>query len=222
MGSTGSKRDRLLRIVCPATRQTSLAIEYREVTCNGNDGCTCYWWRCTCCGSWHFSQVSPCGNGNVDQTQTMLSVELSVDQKMAVLAESCFSCLSESVLEKIAVRSETASYSSDEVIFRKGDPGYSMYIIAQGRVEILDDGELLNHLGRGSVFGEMAVLDDMPRLATAVATEDTVLISLDKPMLSDLIENPEVSLTLVRILTGWLRSRVLDLNIARKANAESE
>ena len=65
------------------------------------------------------------------------------------------------------------------IIFREGDPGDEAYMILSGAIEIstrIDDTDtVLATLRRGEIFGEMALIDSQPRMATATAIEDTVL-----------------------------------------------
>ena len=76
--------------------------------------------------------------------------------------------------------STTEQYAAGEIIFRQGYPGDHAYIIQSGEVEILHeeaDGShtLLATLGVGEMFGELAVMDDAPRSATARAKSACVL-----------------------------------------------
>src|SRR6266851_5677601 len=68
-------------------------------------------------------------------------------------------------------------YAKDEVIYLRGDPGTAFYVIASGKVKIAltsPDGKelILRRLGPGGFHGELALLDDEPRSADAVATEE--------------------------------------------------
>jgi hypothetical protein len=76
-------------------------------------------------------------------------------------------------------------FPKGEVIFRQGDAGDALYYLARGRVDILvhlsDAGidKRLQSLAEGSIFGEMALLDDKPRAASVVAAEDSICYRLD-------------------------------------------
>ncbi len=76
------------------------------------------------------------------------------------------------------------NFKKNSIIFKEGAPGQKTYIIKEGKVRILKkEGSKyleLAILGNGSVFGEMSLLDDKPRSATAQAIEDTVVIEIDK------------------------------------------
>jgi CRP-like cAMP-binding protein len=77
-------------------------------------------------------------------------------------------------------------------------------------------GRLLNGLGDGDVFGEMAVLDPGLRSATVTCVEPTHLLVLDRAPLYDLLtERPEICLGIIKVLVGHLRDRVTDLDMSR-------
>ena len=84
-------------------------------------------------------------------------------------------------------------YRADETIFYEGEPGVGMYIVQQGSVAIFKntserEREELARLSRGEFFGELALLDESPRSATAVAKEDSEVLGLFRPELLELIE----------------------------------
>jgi CRP-like cAMP-binding protein len=101
----------------------------------------------------------------------------------------------------------------NEMIFKKGEPGDSMYIIVDGKVRVHTDERLLNYLGESDVFGEMALLDPEPRLASVTTIEPTRLFRLDQsPFYQLMAERPEVATGIIRVLTRLLRDRVRDLS----------
>jgi len=71
-----------------------------------------------------------------------------------------------------------------EVLFREGEPGDEMYLIKSGKIKIIkkvgDDIKVLAVLSEGDFFGEMSVIDGVPRSATAVASGETHIITFDK------------------------------------------
>ena len=79
---------------------------------------------------------------------------------------------------KIASILERRDYKTGDVIFQQNDLGHTAYIVESGRVEIscVRNGKavVINTLTKNSLFGEMALIDDAPRMATATATEPTV------------------------------------------------
>ncbi len=84
-------------------------------------------------------------------------------------------------------------YKKDEVIFNQGDAGLGMYIIVKGTVKIVCGPErhILSELSEGDFFGELALLDDSPRSATAVSKIPCKILCFFKPELLDIINrNP--------------------------------
>ena len=75
------------------------------------------------------------------------------------------------------------SFIPDQVIFHQGELGKCFYLIIYGEVIIDRDGIELARLNQGHCFGEMAVLDNAPRAAKAVAAVDTLLFSIERDIL---------------------------------------
>lgn len=106
-------------------------------------------------------------------------------------------------------------YREGEVIFRERQPGVGMYIIKSGRVSIrqrMADGQEreLSTLSAGDFFGELALLDEKPRSASAIAMEPSEMIGFFQPDLFDLIKRDprlgvKIALRLARIIGVRLR-----------------
>jgi CRP/FNR family transcriptional regulator, cyclic AMP receptor protein len=96
-------------------------------------------------------------------------------------------------------------------IFAKGDPGSSLFAIYQGAVRITVpsvDGHdaVFNLIGKGDIFGEMALLDGRPRSADAVAITDCELFVIERRDFLPLVrEEPEIALKLIEILCAKVR-----------------
>ena len=94
-------------------------------------------------------------------------------------------------------------FDTGQVLFHEGDEGDDMYIIQSGRVAIkkkVKDGDaILAVLEKGDFFGEMAILERMPRSATAEVVEDGDLIRISGEMFGDMIKaNPEIAVRMLR------------------------
>ena len=83
--------------------------------------------------------------------------------------------LPEAVLERLAREAVTAAYAAGDVILREGEPGDRFYVVEDGQVAILD-----SRLGPGEGFGEIALLRDVPRTATATAVTDVRVLALER------------------------------------------
>ena len=95
-----------------------------------------------------------------------------------------------------------------DTIFTAGDPGETLYVVQQGEVEILAGDELLDTLGPGEIFGEMALIDHEPRSASARAKTDCLLVELDEQrFLFSVQNNPLFALEVLRTLARRLRAK---------------
>src|ERR1041384_615629 len=88
-------------------------------------------------------------------------------------------------LSRLAASATVAHHAAHSTIFQKGDPGNSMMAVISGRVKICtysaEGRELvLNIIGQGGVFGEIALLDGQARTGDAVAIEATDLLVLER------------------------------------------
>lgn len=103
-----------------------------------------------------------------------------------------------------------------EVLFRQGDPGDRLYAVASGKVEILredlETGESVAVLGPGSVFGEIALLSDRPRSATARAMTRTRLLEVPREVFLQTMEGSESLAAAVQRLAS---DRIVELAALR-------
>jgi CRP/FNR family cyclic AMP-dependent transcriptional regulator len=102
-----------------------------------------------------------------------------------------FSQLTDRELQSVAAITHYREYSRGEVIFSQGDPGLGMYVIENGEVEIIHyNGEMettLAILKTGDFFGELSLLDESPRSASAVAVTQSKIVGFFKPDLMNLL-----------------------------------
>lgn len=97
-------------------------------------------------------------------------------------------------------------YRAGEAIFRAGDHGDNMYVVVEGEVRISANGKELEVLGSGGVFGEMALIDNMPRSADAVAATDCRVVPVDERRFKFLVQQtPFFSLQILRVMADRLR-----------------
>ncbi|MFP4266627.1 MAG: cyclic nucleotide-binding domain-containing protein [Spirochaetaceae bacterium] len=100
----------------------------------------------------------------------------------------------------------TRTYPKDTMIFSEAQPGKELYIIQKGSVKItkiMNDNEvLLALLKQGDIFGEMALLEDKPRSASAVAHEDAVLLAVNKANFKRMVSSePQIITRLTQLLS---------------------
>src|SRR5215510_15868841 len=103
-----------------------------------------------------------------------------------------FSELSEQDINTLGRLATRRRYPKDTVVFFENEEGDFFFTIVQGRIKVTilgDDGReiILSVLGPGDFFGEMALLDNEPRSATAIAAEETELLCLHRNDLASVL-----------------------------------
>ena len=116
-----------------------------------------------------------------------------------------------------------------DYIFREGDEGDKMYIIQTGRVSIqkviAGKKTPISVLEKGDFFGEMSVLERLPRTADAEALEDAVLITINSQTFGEMIRsNPEIAVRMLRKYSMRMRefSDQLELLLVSRDGAQAE
>lgn len=97
-------------------------------------------------------------------------------------------------------------FPKDRVILVEGGTGAYMYVVQEGGVAIAIKGKIVENIGVGGIFGEMALVDDAPRAASATATNDCTLIAIDRAAFVELIKsNPAFGTELLKNISERLR-----------------
>lgn len=101
------------------------------------------------------------------------------------------------------------TYPAGEIIFKEGDPGDSAYLVEEGCVEVNVSSAQQSRIGKGELFGEIALIDQKPRTATVRAIERTVLIPIPRQLVKELLEktDPVVRHLLLTILERYRSTR---------------
>jgi serine phosphatase RsbU (regulator of sigma subunit) len=102
---------------------------------------------------------------------------------------------------------ETLRLTAGQTIFCAGDSGVCMYFIQEGQVQIvLADNQVLNYLTAGQIFGEMALVDNLVRSATATAVTDVTLVAINKERFLALTQQqPTFATDVMAIMSARLR-----------------
>jgi CRP/FNR family transcriptional regulator/CRP/FNR family cyclic AMP-dependent transcriptional regulator len=134
-----------------------------------------------------------------------------MNEQELLRAVPIFSELTDQDITSLARHAIRRRYPKDAVIFFENEEGDFFFMILEGRIKVTilgDDGRevILSMLGQGDFFGEMALLDNEPRSATAIAVEESELLSLHRnDFQAVLSDNRSIMGALIRILTARLR-----------------
>ncbi|HXV26049.1 MAG TPA: Crp/Fnr family transcriptional regulator [Alphaproteobacteria bacterium] len=140
-------------------------------------------------------------------------IESEADSKAGVVAGSfLFRDLSPELLDRVVRLTHTQRCRRGTFVFHMGDEGDALYGVVRGMIRIwipgADGRELtIALMERGDIFGEIALLDGLPRTANATAIDDTSLIAIDRPHFVDLLERePRIARHIIELLCERLRA----------------
>lgn len=151
----------------------------------------------------------------MDATPLLRSIEL-------------FEGLTDEDLAELGANLQRRQFAAGSIVFSQGDNGDSMYIVESGDINIHLPGDAsrrisLKDIARGEYFGELALFDEKPRSASALATTDTVLLELQRRTLEGYLEiRPKVALAILRTLSERLRETNTMLSARAAKNVDEE
>ena len=109
-------------------------------------------------------------------------------------------------LEAALPRTAIVRYRQEQIIMKEGQAGTFMYLVKAGRVGIAVGSNIVEVVGPGGTFGEMAVVDQSPRTARAGAIDEVELLAVDRATLVELIrKNPAFAMALMKGVADRLR-----------------
>lgn len=112
------------------------------------------------------------------------------------------------VRRRLAEIGKRRTYAADETIVREGSTGTALYIVLKGRARVEREGEAIGQLSTGDFFGELALIEEHPRSATIVATEETDCLLFPAWEFTALLEeHPEIAVPIMRALIARLHRR---------------
>jgi CRP/FNR family cyclic AMP-dependent transcriptional regulator len=107
----------------------------------------------------------------------------------------------------------TVRYEKGKVIMVAGQTGAFMYVVLEGRVAISIRGAVVERVGPGGVFGEMALVDQSPRSANAAAESDCVLLAINRNVFLNLVKSePNFGISLLSAMAERLRNTAAGVN----------
>ncbi len=138
-----------------------------------------------------------------------------------------FSEMDKSDLQKIKEVLKEKRYSRDESIFFETDTGDIFYVVYEGRVKIYNVSrqgqvKILDFLGKGDFFGEMALIDEIPRSANALAVEDTLLLTISHAEFQQFLrKHPDILFKMTKTLCRRLRKADLEIELMTFGDVKS-
>jgi integration host factor subunit alpha len=113
-------------------------------------------------------------------------------------------------LRRIGRQMRYHSYNEGEMIIKEGDRDERLFVIINGKVDVIKGlgtktETLLDTLGSGSYFGEMALIDDLGRSASVIAKEKTKILSLVLDLRQEIKKNPDLAVELLEMLSRRVR-----------------
>jgi CRP-like cAMP-binding protein len=133
---------------------------------------------------------------------------LTKDRRTELLgACRLFSGVQPEDLVEVAERAIEVEFPADRVIARQGEIGTGFFLVVEGTVKVVRDGHEVAVLRPGEFFGELSVLDGLPRIAQVVATEPTRCLALASwDFEQALLDSPTLALAILRGLAARVRS----------------
>ena len=105
--------------------------------------------------------------------------------------------------------SDAVPFKAGEIIFTEGDQAEAMFVVIEGEIDIVHNGQVIDETLKGGLIGEMALLDASPRSATARARTDCRVVPItEKRFLFLVQQTPFFALQVMRIMSERLRRKI--------------
>lgn len=130
-----------------------------------------------------------------------------MDIEQLLASVSLFRKLDRRDIRSLARLVKEQSYPPGKLIVIEGQPGLGLYVIAEGSADVVQGGRVLRTLKDGDFFGEMSLIDDMPRTADVRAATQVRCLTLAKwEFLGELESHPKMALPLLPMLSRRVRT----------------
>ena len=141
---------------------------------------------------------------------------------MKLIDSALFAGLSPSALNDILGRMTARGYTANQYICREGDTSDHMYLLESGVVEVIigesSAAQVIAHLRRGDIFGEMGLLTDEPRAASILTAMPTLVLQLGRSAFTEIIHlYPAILLNISRVLIERQRKSLRSLVRSRRS-----
>ncbi|MBC8433381.1 MAG: cyclic nucleotide-binding domain-containing protein [Desulfobacterales bacterium] len=153
------------------------------------------------------------------KTQSKSEKEIKETIIDSLIYSPLFDGLIENELKVVADHMDYSKIETGDILFREGDRGDSVCFVLEGVVDIIKESSpgsevVIASLPKGRSIGEMSVIDNFPRSATAKARRETTLLTLTQKNFDEILKNnPEIG---IKILKGI--SRLLSLNLRKTSS----
>ncbi len=148
---------------------------------------------------------------------------MSIEQEVEILRKiPMFAKIEPAKLKLMAFASQRLTFKSGQALFHQGDAGDSAYIIVDGTADVLvntPDGQLkVATFARNDITGEIAILCDVPRTASVVATSKLITLKITKELFFRMVTDfPDMGVEIMRVLAQRLEHTTAQLMAARAA-----
>lgn len=142
-----------------------------------------------------------------------MAVQNPVTRLPALRPVPIFRGMSKTALFAVARQSVEVSLPAGATVVTEGDPGDSLCVIVEGKVDVRKGDRVVAELKAGDFFGEISLIDGEPRTATVVATEDLSLLTLSSSNFDTLLTDPYFARAVLKNLAKRFR-QVQDANVA--------
>jgi CRP/FNR family transcriptional regulator, cyclic AMP receptor protein len=146
---------------------------------------------------------------------------MSLEQEVELIRQfPIFSKIQPAMQKLLCFSAERLTYDAGQVIFNAGDPGDAAYVVIDGTVEIsvpTPSGPIIiNNMTKNDILGEIAIVGEVPRTATAKAVTKLETLKISKELFMKIIrENPDAAVELIKILAARLASTTNQLTRTR-------
>jgi CRP/FNR family cyclic AMP-dependent transcriptional regulator len=97
-------------------------------------------------------------------------------------------------------------FEAGKVVFREGDPGDTVYVVLDGKVDLRVNGRLVETVDPGGILGEMALIEQAPRVASATTRTKCDLLPISEARFMSMIqETPHFALQIMKVMASRLR-----------------
>ena len=135
-----------------------------------------------------------------------LSMYSTLEKALILKSIDLFESIPSEELIRVAQIAEEEQFETESPLFKEGDFGDSMYIVANGKVRVHKGERTIVELEKGACVGEMALLDQEPRSADVTVNADTIMLKITQDGFYELMSsNMEIMHGIVKLITNRLR-----------------